>query len=168
MAGQEKLTQAAVLEFIQGHRLAVVATASRSGVPEAALVNFAVTPELEIIFETTTAARKFPNLKYNPQADFVIGWENGRTLQCSGLVDEPDGREGERVRGTYLAAFPSTVSHQYWPGNSYFRLRPFWFRLSDYNPPRKVLELELSGRPARIGLGRCWLRALRLRLGHQP
>src|SRR4051812_26494635 len=145
MIKQDELSASSALAFLQAHRLGVIASASLEGIPEAALVNFAVTSDLEIVFETTTATRKFPNLKHNPRADMVVGWANGQTLQCSGAIDEPEGRDGERLRAFYVAAFPSSASHAHWPGNSYFRLRPFWLRLSDYNPPRRILELRLPG-----------------------
>jgi predicted pyridoxine 5'-phosphate oxidase superfamily flavin-nucleotide-binding protein len=38
-----------VFEFMKGERLAVLSTASEDGHPEAALMGFAVTPDLEII-----------------------------------------------------------------------------------------------------------------------
>ena len=103
--------------FIRQHQLGVIATASPDGLPEAALLNIAATPDLELIFETTDATRKFSNLQRNPRAELVIGWEGDRTLQCRGPVDEPLGREGERVKAAYLSSFPQNVSHQHWPGN---------------------------------------------------
>ena len=45
------------IAFMQRHELGVIATASTSAVPEAALVNIAVTPSFEIVFETTAATR---------------------------------------------------------------------------------------------------------------
>jgi len=143
MTQPTEISASSVLAFLQARRLGVIASCSLGAVPEAALVNFAVTQDLEIVFETTTATRKFPNLKHNPRADMVIGWENGQTMQCSGTVDEPEGRDAERLRAFYFGVFPGAASHEHWPGNSYFRLRPFWFRFSDYNQPRRVCELEL-------------------------
>src|SRR5579872_4695175 len=138
----ESPSKESLYAFIRQHQLGVIATASPDGLPEAALLNIAATPDLELIFETTDATRKFSNLQRNPRAEMVIGWEGGRTLQCRGIVDEPPGREGERLKAAYLSVFPENVSHQHWPGNHYFRLRPGWVRLSDYNMPRKIVELE--------------------------
>lgn len=142
MTGPQDLTKELLCHFIRECRLGVVATASPDGSPEAALVNVAVTPDLEILFESTDATRKFPNLRHNPRAEMVIGWDNDRSLQCRGPVDEPEGREGERLKAAYLAAFPQSESHRDWPGNHYFRLRPAWVRFSDYNMPRKISERE--------------------------
>ncbi len=152
------LSKDMIFAFLRRHQLGVVATASRDGEPEAALVNFAVTPELEIIFETTTATRKYPNLKYNPRAEMVVGWDHDQTLQCRGGVDEPEGRAGERIKAAFLTAFPKKVSHGVWPGNSYFRLTPEWVRFSDYNMPRNISELNLPVTPRKENapLWRLW------------
>lgn len=85
-------------EYIRTCPQAVIATATRDGKPEAARVNIAVTADLEVIFETTSATRKFSNLEDNPSAAFVIGWEDEKTLQYEGIVDRPEGHALERVR----------------------------------------------------------------------
>ena len=135
-------------EFMQSRRLAVIATAGKDAAPEAALIEIAVTKDLEIIFETTTATRKLPNLRVNPRVAIVIGWEAGQTLQCDGLADEPQTRELERLRAHYLTVFPEKASHQGWPGNCYFRVRPYWARLSDYDQPRRIEEYQLAPGPS--------------------
>lgn len=145
MAGPEVPGKDSLFAFIRQCRFGVIATASPDGLPEAALVNIAVTPDLEIIFETTDATRKFPNLRRNPRAEMVIGWEDNKTLQCYGPIDEPEGREGQRLKADYLSAFPDSASHEVWPGNHYFRLRPVWARFSDYNMPRKISEFDFPG-----------------------
>jgi hypothetical protein len=122
--------------------LAVIATAGHDGKPEAALVDIAVTHAPEVIFETTDATRKIHNLRANPRVSLVIGWDDDKTLQCDGLVDEPLGREKERILQHYLARFPEKSSHQHWPGNQYFRVRPSWIRFSDYHSPRTVEEYQ--------------------------
>ena len=143
-----KISREEVLAFIRQHHLAVIATADLEGSPEAALINIAVTPEFEIIFETTNATRKFVNLRRNPDAALVIGWDKDQTLQCSGIVDEPEGRQLDRLKSIFLSAHPDYASHEFWPGNHYFRLTPRWVRFSNYNQPRRIAELDLADRPA--------------------
>jgi hypothetical protein len=132
-------TPAELYEFIRHSHHAVIATAG-SGGPEAALMDIAVTPELEIIFETTDATRKIRNMQDDSRVAFVINWENNRTLQYEGVVDEPLGREQERIIGHFFSVFPNKLSHRHWPGNHYFRVRARWIRYSDYNSPRLVEE----------------------------
>jgi|GEM_PF-6010306 len=62
--------------FISQHTLAVIATVTEVGIPQSALVGFAVTPDLEIIFDTVTTSRKYKNLRKNPAISLVIGWDN--------------------------------------------------------------------------------------------
>lgn len=127
-------------EFIRARPLAVIATADKAGKPEAALINIAVTPDLEIVFETTSATRKFVNLETNPEVALVVGWEGEQSLQYDGIADQLEGTALDRFRSEYITCFPDKDSHQYWPGNSYFRVRPLWIRFSDYDPPRRIEE----------------------------
>jgi Pyridoxamine 5'-phosphate oxidase len=150
-------------DFLQARRLAVIATADGEARPEAALIDFAVTAELEIIFETTTATRKITNLRHNPRVALVMGWDGDQTLQYDGLAGEPGGQALERIRARYLSVFPEKTSHQNWPGNCYFLVRPLWIRFSNYYSPRTVEEYDMSD--GRTGTsspsGRRWLSFLR-------
>jgi general stress protein 26 len=113
-----KLARATVYTFVKDRRLGVIATASNDGTPEAALINIAVTSDIEIVFETASATRKFLNLMRNPRVCLVIGWDNDQTLQVDGLVDAPEGHEYDRLKSFYLSTFVQKTSDQYWPGNS--------------------------------------------------
>lgn len=134
------LTKQTLYDFIRARSQAVIATSGEEGIPEAALVDIAATPELEIIFETTSATRKFVNLAGNPKVALVIGWGGNETLQYDGICDRPEGRLLEQIKGHYLSVFPEKASHQHWPDNYYFRVKPAWMRFSDYYPPRKIRE----------------------------
>jgi len=132
----------ALYEFMRARRFAVMASVSPRRVPEAALVGYAVTPEFELVFDTTDATRKCPNLRANPAIAFVIGWEGWETVQYEGMADEPAGEERERLLKIYLEAFPDGVARQEWPGITYFRVRPRWIRFSSYYRPRAITEFS--------------------------
>jgi len=134
-------------EFARSRRLAVVSTVSASGAPEAALVGYAVTPDMELIFETTDATRKHGNLKRDSRIALVIGWEDQQTLQYEGIADEPGGAELEAIKNVYFAAWPENRGHENWPGLSYFRVRPRWVRFSSYFSPRSIEEVSLGLAP---------------------
>jgi len=131
-------------EFMRARSQGVIATAGPDGRPEAALMDIVVTPDLDIIFETTDQTRKFANLSARPAVSFVVGWNGGETLQYDGIVQQPAGRAMEEIERLYVAAFPQKASHPDWPGNHYFLVRPTWIRFSNYHPPRKIEEFRFE------------------------
>ena len=129
-------------EFIRARRFAVMASVSGERAPQAALVNYAATPDLELVFDTTNATRKWANLHANPRIALVIGWEGSETVQYEGVADEPEGAERERLVALYLEAFPESVAHREWPGITWFRVKPRWIRHSSYYRPRSITEFS--------------------------
>ena len=67
--------------FIQKHKLGVLATVSSLHMPEAAVVGIAVTTDLELVFDTIGNSRKSQNLRLNPKLAFVVGWDDEITVQ---------------------------------------------------------------------------------------
>lgn len=126
-----------VFQFMNNERLAVLATASENGSPEAALMGFAVTPELEIVFDTVKTSRKYPNLKKNPRVAWVIGCTTETTVQYEGIADELAAEDLAKYKKTYFGAFPDGPARETWPGITYFVVRPKWVRYCDYHPSRR-------------------------------
>jgi pyridoxine/pyridoxamine 5'-phosphate oxidase len=137
------MDKAALHAFIAQHRYGVISSISPNGNPQSALVGIAVTPGLEIIFDTLKASRKYPNLRAHPVCSFVIGWAGEQTVQFEGIAFEPDASDLERYRQTYFSAWPDGPARSNWPGIAYLVVRPRWIRYSDYalSPP---LVAELS------------------------
>jgi general stress protein 26 len=129
-----------VYEFMKRESLGVLATVSEFGQPEAALMGFAVTPELEIIFDTVKSSRKYPNLKQNPRVAWVIGCTTEVTVQYEGIAEELDGEELAKYQKTYFAKFTDGPTRMSWPGITYFVVRPKWVRYCDYNPGTRRIE----------------------------
>ena len=138
-------------DFITRNRLAVLASIGPDGAPQAALMNIAVTPALDIVFETTCETRKFANLERDPRVALVIGWQGQETLQYEGTVIRPEGDRRDQARDIFLAAFPAKASDQHWPGNAYFRVCPHWLRFSSYYRPRVIEEYRMSVPAAEVG-----------------
>ncbi len=142
-----------LLRFLRGHELAVLASSGPDGAPQAAVVGFAVTDELELVFDTVDYARKARNIRRDPRVAFVVGGMipgDERTVQGEGVADEPTGAELERLRAVYFERFPE--GHERlasWPGLIHVRVRPDWIRYSDFDrsPPEIV---ELSGAQLRL------------------
>lgn len=132
-------------EFAVSQRLAVVATVSPSNEPQAALMGVAMTPDLEIVFDTRNTTRKYRNLLANPRVALVIGCTSGISVQYEGVAEELSGDGLARYLPVYFAAFPDGVERQNWPGMTYFLVRPRWLRYSDYGQrPPCIREFELS------------------------
>ena len=129
-----------VFQFMNRERLAVLATVDDQGRPEAALMGFAVTPALEIIFDTVRTSRKYPNLKKNPRVAWVIGCTTEITVQYEGLAEELTGHELAKYKKTYFVAFPDGPTRESWPGITYFVVRPKWVRYCDYSPATRRIE----------------------------
>jgi general stress protein 26 len=129
-----------VYEFMNKERLAVLSTVTDGGQPEAALMGMAVTPQLEIIFDTVKSSRKYPNLKKNPRVAWVIGCTTEVTVQYEGVAEELTGEELAKYKKIYFAAFPDGPVRESWPGITYFVVRPTWVRFCDYNPESRRIE----------------------------
>ena len=66
----------------------------------------AVTPQLEVIFDTVKSSRKYPNLKKNPRVAWVVGCTTEVSVQYEGLAEESAGEELAKYKKIYFAAFP--------------------------------------------------------------
>jgi len=132
-----------LFDFIRAHRYGVVSSRNADGAPQSALVGIAVSPALEIYFDTTGDTRKAANLRRDPRIAIVIGWENEQSVQYEGVADEPKGAELVALKSIYFAAWPDGPSRESWPGITWFRVRPRWIRFSDFNRKTDVVR-ELS------------------------
>ena len=68
------MIEADLHQFIARSKLGVLSTIAETGTPQSALVGIAITPNLEIVFDTVKSSRKYPNLIARQQCSFVIGW----------------------------------------------------------------------------------------------
>src|SRR5215510_5846618 len=100
------MTRAELVSFLRRYKLAVQASVAAGGAPQAAVVGFAVSDALEIVFDTTEDTRKYRNLRADPRIALVIGWDDEVTAQIEGIADFPAGAELERIRECYFVAYP--------------------------------------------------------------
>jgi hypothetical protein len=138
------MTRTELVHFLRKYKLAVEATVAPRGAPQAAVVGFAVSDALEIVFDTVETTRKYQNLRADPRIALVIGWDHDITAQIEGVADFPSGEELERIRACYFVAYPDGRDRLAWPGITHVRVRPTWVRYSDFtvDPPRII---ELAG-----------------------
>ena len=143
---------AELLSFMRSYPLAVEASVSAEGAPQAAVVGIAVSDRYEVFFDTTDQTRKLANLRRDPRIAFVIGPVGAeRTVQYEGTADEPGGAELERLQQVYFAAFPDGPERQSWPGITYVRVTPNWIRYSDFTrDPPEIVEFDPAALRGRI------------------
>lgn len=129
--------EAELYTFIAKFKLGVLGTVSDNSTPQSALVGFAVTPGLDLIFDTVKNSRKYPNLISRPSCSFVIGWSGEQTVQYEGNAQELRPPDLERYQKIYFEVWPECRAHLTWPGIVYFLVRPTWIRYSDFDqsPP---------------------------------
>jgi general stress protein 26 len=138
--GESEMNIEEVFRFMDEEHLAVLSTVSEEGQPEAALMGFAVTTGLEIVFDTVKSSRKYPNLKKNPRVAWVIGCTTEVTVQYEGVAEELSGEELAKYKKTYFAKFKDGPARESWAGITYFVVRPKWVRYCDYNPRTRRIE----------------------------
>ena len=132
------LSHAELLGFLRRYKLMVQASVAESGRPQAAVVGFAVSDRLELVFDTLESTRKYVNLRADPRVALVVGWDHEATCQLEGPADFPSGSELERIRECYFSVYPDGRERLAWPGITHVRVIPTWYRYSDYtsDPPR--------------------------------
>ena len=133
-----------LLAYLKSQRLGVLGTLSPSSEPQGALVGYAVTPDLEILFDTLQTTRKYRNMMANPRVSFTIGNTSGngsgiadeRTAQYEGIAEELSGESLTQLQPLYFATWPDVRrAHQQWRYITWFVIRPRWIRFTDYNAP---------------------------------
>ncbi len=136
------MTRKDFVAFLRRYKLAVQASVAPGGAPQAALVGFAVSDALEIVFDTVTTSGKYRNLRADPRIALVIGWDHEITAQIEGVADFPIGDELDRVRECYFVTYPDGRARLVWPAITHVRVRPTWIRYSDFTQdPQCTIEL---------------------------
>ena len=126
------MTKSDLFKFMSSESLGVLGSIAPDGSPQSALVGIAVTPELEIIFDTVKSSRKYRNLTANPAASFVVGCTTETTVQFEGIATELREPDLARYQKIYFEKFPDGPARLSWAGICYFVVRPRWIRYSDF------------------------------------
>lgn len=133
-----------LLDFIKKQSLATISTISTDIKPEAAVIGFGQTENLEIIFGTDILSRKYNNIKHNPSVAIVIGWDDSRTVQYEGLASELTSNDLQLVRENYWSKNPDAEKYHKNEGQKYFIVKPNWIRYTDLSKePWEIIVLEL-------------------------
>lgn len=131
-----------ILDYIRAQRLAVIASVSASGAPQAALVGVAITGALEIIFDTVSTSRKHANLIIDSRVALTFGGVGEKTLQYEGRAHMIDvnAESGHLYLEAYYAVWPDGRARRAWPNIAYWLISPTWIRYSDYDCGPLIIE----------------------------
>lgn len=139
------MNKSEAIKFIKNQKLAVIATVSNAGQPESAVIAFAVTEQLELVFATDPNSRKAANIQANPRVALTIGWDERETIQCEGEAEKLSDDQAEDYKETYFAKNPFARNSDSFIGLQYFVVKPDWARYTDINShPWRVEQVELA------------------------
>jgi pyridoxine/pyridoxamine 5'-phosphate oxidase len=135
-----KPTLTTVKHLLDRTNLLTISSLAEDGRPQAAVIEFAATPELEIILDTYTTSRKYANLKRDPRTALVIGWDDRITVQYEGTATELSGPELDRCKDIYFEKNPRAKKWEHEPNITYIKISPHWLRYSDLNQRPWTIE----------------------------
>ena len=128
------MTRDGIYAFLRRFHYGVISTTSAEGAPQSALVGYAATPELHLVFDTLRSSRKFANIIRNPRCSFVVGgWDSEQTLQFEGEAHELTISELAHYKNAYLASFPEAIERMKHVDIVYVAVEARWMRYSDYD-----------------------------------
>jgi len=134
------MDKAALHSFMTRALYGVVSSLAVDGTPQSALVGVAITPELEIVFDTLKTTRKYANLAARPACSVALWWGGEQTVQLDGVVLEPTGAELDRYREAYFTVWPDGRDRLAWAGITHLVVRPRWIRATDYDQVPPLIE----------------------------
>lgn len=137
---EPNMDKAALYAFIIRARYGVVSSLAGDGTPQSALVGIAITPELEIVFDTLKTTRKYVNLVARPACSVALWWGGEQTVQIDGLAFEPAGAAIDRYREAYFTTWPDGRDRLTWTGITHLVVRPRWIRATDYDQSPPVIK----------------------------
>lgn len=120
--------RAVAMGLLSNHPVAVIATADTTGVPGAAVVLFAETPEFGIVF-ATHPTRKFYFLQQNPKTAFAFS-KDWAAVQMHGTSKEIAGADAEKMKALFMKKHPEFNKHLL-EGSAFFLFQPTWMRYMD-------------------------------------
>jgi uncharacterized pyridoxamine 5'-phosphate oxidase family protein len=132
-----------IFEFLKQLKIGVISTVDQHGKPESAVVGFGVMDNLELFFGTNISTRKYKNVKENPNISFVIGWDEGITVQYEGVASEFADDQVEQYKEAYFQKNPTAKKFANNPGQTYFKVSPTWIRYTDLSNPEGIFEIKL-------------------------
>jgi uncharacterized pyridoxamine 5'-phosphate oxidase family protein len=138
-----------ILDFLKTHSLTVLSYTNSNQMPQSAVVEYMVTDNLEILFNTFSDKRKYKNITEKPNVSFVVGWtwEENITIQYEGVAHELTGAQLLKYSGMYFKNLPSAKQFaevfKHLGSLAFFKVEPKWIRFSNFSKePWEVFEVN--------------------------
>ncbi len=133
-----------VREFIRRYDHCVLATVTSDEQPECGIIEFAETPELEIIFDTSTKYRKYKNLEHSPRVALAIGSRETNTgVQYEGEANKLQGEPLAVAKQIFFTKCPGARQWEKQPDTVYYKVTPRWIRYRSY-ATQPMTEFEFN------------------------
>jgi uncharacterized pyridoxamine 5'-phosphate oxidase family protein len=133
-----------ILALVKDNMLMVISTIDVGGdKTESAVVGFAETEDLEIVFCTSNTTRKYRNLQKNKNVSLVIGWD-GRfgTVQYEGTAEELAGEDVKKYVDILITKNPQVAKFVDRDDQIFFLVKPKWIRMLDMSvKPDETFEI---------------------------
>ena len=137
-----------LFEFMNGCELGAIATVTTEGKPEVAIMQFAVTEDLELIFDTPASTRKYQNIQENNYVAFAI-WKEFDIAQYEGVAIELQGEELTRYKEILFTKNPDA---RQWesvvPDLAFFKIIPRWIRYTGFKQDPWEITFPENKEPA--------------------
>ena len=138
----------AVLKFLKEkpEKFCVLATASKNGKTESAVLAYAIKDDFAILLSTHKESRKTQNILENNQVSLVIGWSfTDPYVQCDGIatiVENND--ESYQSDDQFFFSINPHAAQFKTPDTIFIAVKPTWIRFTDFSSsPPKVEEINL-------------------------
>jgi len=139
--------KATIYDYLKQNKYMTLATASKTGKPEAATVEYVVDGD-DLLINTYQYYRKYQNLLDNPQVACVITTNHDMTLQFEARADLLKDEDAEYAKQKLLEFEPDFAHFFNNKDTRFCRITPTWMRLRDYTK-EPMQELEYKPEPRR-------------------
>lgn len=132
-----------ILDVLEQAKWCVMSTVDAQSKPEAAIVGFSHTDQLELIVGTSNKSRKFANLTANPHVALAIG-DNVAEVQYEGVVTQLNVEVSNEWLEEHLRQVPVAASYVNDPDQVWFKIQPTWLRLTVHADSNRVEEVSFA------------------------
>lgn len=131
-----------IYEFLKSRDCCVLST-SNNDKSQSALMGFGVSEDLDFVFGTSNKSKKYNNIINNSNVSIVVGFDQGKTVQCEGIVEFLEGEELDKYKNVYFTLRPSVKKYETLPDQVYFKVKLNWLRYTDVTKhPWDVTEIN--------------------------